>query len=130
MKVIIPTNVEEFITLGNNIVKKELALGTKSNLTPAELTELQQKLADATDANNKQKELTKEAKELTLTRDIALGTTKKSRVNEPGNAKFLITGLRDVLLGKNKVNPKVLGEWGFDVVEDSGGGSNKKPPVK
>ena len=129
MKVIIPTNVEEFITLGNNIVKKELALGTKSNFTTAELSELQQKLTDATDANNKQKELTKEAKELTLTRDIALGTTKKSRVNEPGNVKFLITGLRDVLLGKNKVNPKVLGEWGFDVVEDSGGG-NKKPPVK
>lgn len=129
MKVIIPNNVEELITLGNNIVKKEKALGVKSNFTPDELTELEQKLNEGTDANIKQKELTKEAKELTLTRDIALGTTKKSSVNQPGNVKFFITGLRDVLLGKNKVNPKVLGEWGFDVIEDSVGG-NKKPPVK
>jgi len=128
MKVTIPTNVEELITLGNNIVKKEQALGVKSNYTPEELAELQSKLVTANDANTKQKELTKQAKELTLTRDNALGLTKKTSVNQPGNVKFFVTGLRDVLLGKNKTNPKILGEWGYDVIEDSGSG--KKPPVK
>jgi hypothetical protein len=41
---------------------------------------------------------------------------------------------RDVLLGINKKNPKVLGQWGFTVhesVKSSGGGKGKKttPPI-
>jgi hypothetical protein len=47
------------------------------------------------------------------------------KVDQPGNAKYIITALRDILLAKNKTNPKVLGEWGFDVVDEAA--PKKKP---
>lgn len=119
MRIVIPSNVDDLINLANNIVKKEEALKEKSNLSVDELADLRKQITAATDANTRQKELTKQAKELTLTRDNALGTAKKTSVNQPGTVKFFITGLRDVLLGKNKTNPKALGDWGFNVIEDS-----------
>lgn len=119
MRIVIPSNVDDLINLANNIVKKEDALKEKSNLSVDELADLRKQITAAMDANTRQKELTKQAKELTLTRDNALGTAKKASVNRPGTVKFFITGLRDVLLGKNKTNPKALGDWGFNVIEDS-----------
>lgn len=130
MKVFIPSNVDDLIALSNTILRKEQSLKDKSNFSAEELAQLQRQITIATDANTRQKELTKLAKELTLTRDNALGTAKKASVNQQGSARFFITGLRDILLGKNKTNPKALGDWGFDVIEETTTSAKKAASTK
>lgn len=128
-RVIIPENVDEFITLASDIITKEQSLAPNGNLSPAELSDLIKLRDDGKKASDEQKAAYKKAEELTITRDNALGTGKKSKVNQPGTALFWVTSLRDILLAKNKTNPKVLGEWGFEVDDSPKGGDEPEPPT-
>ncbi len=115
-RVIIPENPDQLLELIENALEKEQNLAPNSNLTPDELAELQQLYSRADSYNTDQKELYRQAEELTRSRDNALGLNLS--VNQPNTAKYLITSLRDILLAKNKTNPKALGAWGF-TVDDS-----------
>ena len=128
-RVIIPENVDAFITLVSDIITKEQSLGPNGNLTPAELAQLEQLRNDGKKASDEQKAAYKKAEELTITRDNLLGTGKKAKVNQPGTALYQVTALRDILLAKNKTNPKVLGEWGFEVDDSPKAGDEPTPPA-
>ena len=128
-RVIIPENIDEFLNLLNLIIAKEESLAPNGNLTPAELTELTALRDDGKKASDSQREAYRMAEEFTITRDNLLGTGKKISVNQPGTAMYSITALRDILLAKNKTNPKVLGEWGFEVDDSPKKKDEPKPPV-
>jgi hypothetical protein len=115
-RVIIPENPDQLIELIQNALQKEQELAPNSTLTPDQLAELNQLYETANKDNADQKDLYRQAEELTRSRDNALGLNLS--VNQPNTAKYLITSLRDILLAKNKTNPKALGAWGF-TVDDS-----------
>ncbi len=114
-RVIIPENPDQLIKLMQDAVSREQTLAPNGTLSPQELTDFANLLITADTANEKQKEHYKKAEELTVTRNNALGTTDGMSVDQPGTGMFLLTTLRDLLLARNKTNPKVLGEWGFEV---------------
>lgn len=124
-RVIIPENPDQLIELLNLAIDKEESLAPNGILSPAELSQLKDLRDGAQKANAEQKELYKKAEELTRTRDNALGLNLK--VTQPGTARYVITGLRDILLAKNKTNPKILGEWGFEV--DDSPKKKDEPPT-
>lgn len=121
-RIVIPKNPDEVLNLINNIIKKEEELGPNGELTPTQLSELKAYYTTALASRTLQESLYKDAEEETKVYENTLGT--KAKVNQPGNAKFIYTGLRDILAGKNKTNLKKLGDWGYDVVDEP---APKKP---
>ena len=127
-RVKIPKNPDLLLTLIGTITTKETALGPNSNLSAAELTELQGYKTSATADNIAQKDLARQAEEKTVSRNTALGIKKGQKVTQPGNASYLVAKLRDLLLAKNKTNANVLGQWGF-TVDNSPQGGGETPPA-
>ncbi len=117
-RVIIPENPDELLDLMDETIEKEQALAPNGTLTAQELTDYIAFRDTAKLANKQQKEAYKKAEELTVTRNNALGIAEGMSVDQPGTGMFFLTSLRDLLLARNKTNPKKLGEWGF-VVDDS-----------
>lgn len=68
----------------------------------------------------------RKAEEKTRERDNAFGRAEGQGVDTPNTCEFFVTQVRDLVLAKNKTNPKVLGEWGFEV-NDSGGDTPTPP---
>lgn len=127
-RVKIPKKPDEMLTLVGDIIIRENANPAESNLSPAEIVELTGYRDAGRTANNLQKELSRQAEEQTGIRNNALGLGDGQKVDVPGSAMYLITKLRDILLAKNKTNPKALGNWGFEV-DDSPQGGGTPPPV-
>ena len=129
-RVVIPVNVAELIELCNLIIEKEDSLAPNGTLTPAELTDLKNLRDVAQKTDKAQAKLHRDAEEETAKRNNALGITDGMSVDQPGSVLYLVTMLRDLLLGRNKINPKVLGEWGFEVDESpKSGGTPPAPPT-
>lgn len=128
-RVIIPENPDLLIHLLDSAIAKEQSLAPNGTLTPQELADLIALRDVAAKANTDQQEYYRKAEELTVTRNNALGITAGMSVDQPGSALFLLTSLRDLLLARNKTNPKVLGEWGFDV-DDSPQKKADVPPAQ
>lgn len=126
VRVVIPENVTEYLLLVKNITDKEDALAPNGTLSPAELQTLKDLASTAFKANEEKKAAEKLAEERTRDRDNALGRAEGQGVDTPNTCDFLVTQLRDLLLAKNKTNPKVLGEWGFEV-DDAVKGDNTPP---
>ena len=115
-RIILPENPDDVLALIAANIAKEETLGTSSNLTPQQLNELKDYHAAASAARTAQKNYYVMAEKQTQTYENILGT--KTKVDQPGNAKFLYTSLRDILAAKNKTNLKILAEWGFTVVDE------------
>jgi len=127
-RVIIPANVYDLLVLISLIIEKEQALAPNGTLTAAELQQLIDLRDIAFKAEKEQAKLHRDAEEETAKRNIALGIAEGMSVDQPGSALYLVTMLRDLLLGRNKTNPKVLGEWGFNV-DDSPQKKDDTPPT-
>lgn len=125
-RVIIPLNPDLLIHLLDSAIEKEQSLAPNSTLTPQELSDLSGFRDIAKKSNEEQQKLYKKAEELTGTRNNALGITDGISVDQPGTGMYLLTALRDLLLARNKTNPKVLGEWGFNVDDTP---QSKTPPT-
>lgn len=127
-RVVIPTNADEFLILINDIIEKEDTLAPNGTLTAAELLKLKDLYTIAQKANSEKKELERKAEEKTRERDNAFGRAKGQGVDTPDTCEFFVTQLRDLVLARNKTNPKVLGEWGFDVDDSPKAGDEPTPP--
>ena len=113
MRIPIPTNADEFITLAKAISAKHTALGAASPLKGIEGIDTLATLSASADTSNKQAgDLRKQAETCTEARDKAIGPN----VNTPGCLQFLVTASRNVLTGQNKGAEHKLGDWGFGVI--------------
>jgi hypothetical protein len=128
VRVVIPDNADEFIILIDDIIEKEESLAPDGTLSSVELNVLKAQRETAHKANKEKKRLEKLSEEETQKRDLAFGRAEGQGVDTPDTCEYFVTMLRDLLLAKNKQNPKVLGEWGFEV-NDAGGGSDKTTPA-
>ena len=121
-RIILPENPDDVLVLMKKIIAKEEALGANSIFTKEQLLEFKDYFIKATEARTQQQDLRNRAEEQTTVYTNLLGSNAKT--DQPGNAKFLYTSLRDMLAAKNKTNLKMLADWGFDVVDEA---APKKP---
>lgn len=128
VKVVIPENPDEYLILIKTVITKEESLAPNGTLSAAELTEFTALSVTAFNANKQKKELEKLAEEKTRERDNAFGRAEGQGVDTPNTTDFFITQLRDLLLAKNKTNPKALGAWGFEVNDASKGEDTPPTP--
>lgn len=111
MRVEIPKNPDDCITLAGKVITKHVADGATSPLTGLGMADMAVKNTTA-DAQNKQsKDLARQSQLCTENRDIALGKD----TSKEGTVRFYLNSVRDTLLGKYRGNPSQLGDWGFDV---------------
>ena len=129
MRVNIPANADELITLLDNIIAKENALAPNGLLNDAELLEVVAIRDAAKTANNLQKQLYRDAEAQTELRNVKLGTNTGANVNLPGTGLYYVTYVRDLGLTKNKQTPHKIGEWGFEVDDAPQGGGTPTPPT-
>ena len=114
MRIPIPENPDEFITLAKAISLKHTALGANSPLDGIEDIELLAPLAATADTNNQAaNNLYQQAKTATEARDRAIGPN----MNTPRTLHFLVDAVRNVLSGQNKGKEHNLGGWGFTVID-------------
>jgi hypothetical protein len=129
MRIKVPANPDELITLAKAIGTKHTNLGASSPLNSIQdIAKLAAQTAIADTNNAAAKTLAKQAETATQARDVALG---QSGQLTPGTVRFLVTSARDILAGANKGNEKKLGDWGFNVDDSPAPAKTKKtnPPA-
>jgi len=114
-RVSIPSNPDDMIALSKSIGTKHAADGAGSPLTALDMADMGAKTTAADTQNQASVKFYRDAETATQNRDLALGT------NDPvkGTVLNYVRSVRDILSGIYKGNEQKLGDWGFDVVEQS-----------
>lgn len=113
MRIPIPENKDQFITLAKAISTKHTELGAASPLSGIEGIANLAALVNTADTNNQQsKLLAKQATTATEACDKAIGPDAKTA----GGLRFLVTASRGVLAGQNLGQEHKLTDWGFGVI--------------
>ena len=119
VKVVIPTNADDLIELGQDIIAKHNADGAASPLNGLDMTAFETRVSSASAKNALQKQLRRDAEMATEDRDGLLGKRKDQNVNTDGTVVNITARVRDILLGTLKGNEQQLGQWGFQVNQSS-----------
>ena len=113
MRINIPSNPDEFITLAKAVLAQHTKLGAASPLNGIKGIAGFGAQVTAADTNNQlANQLYEQAKTATEARDNAIGPDTTT----PGSLQFFVTSARDVLAAQNKGSEHVLGDWGYNVV--------------
>jgi len=121
-KVKISRKVVEITELGTNIIAKDTADGAESKLNGINKVDFADKLAFAL---AKQALVTQYNNQMELAyqeRNLALGIQKGQKSYTPDTVLFIVKKVRDFLLGHFRGLEKKLGEYGFEVNQNSKGG--------
>ena len=124
-RVDIPGNPDELLKLLGQVLKKHEADGANSPLKSLDMTLFASLLATASAANDASADLYRQAKIQTDIRDAAFGTIQTS-----GSELFVLSQIRNLLLAIYQENPRMLGDWGFDVIEGESSGGRKAAASK
>jgi hypothetical protein len=112
MRINIPSNPDQLISLAQSVLAQHTKLGAASPLNGIEGIANFGAQVDTADTNNDLADtLYKQAETATENRDKALGPNATT----PGYVRYFVTSARDVLAGLNKGNEHKLGDWGFEV---------------
>ena len=107
VRVPLPTNPSEPIALLQSVKKKHDALGAASPLAGLKWAGITPSLDTAAEQDALSDSLRKQAEKATEARDVEMPVVTDA-----------LRSARDVLLGLNRDNPRVLGDYGF-TVDDS-----------
>lgn len=123
-KVEIPKNADELLILLHQVLAKNAADGVDSPIKSLHMSVMQDKtdIAEASQAASKNYERMSQIE--TAKRDEAIGTAQTT-----DSALYILTQVRDLLLTIYKSNPKMLGEWGFTVIEGTVSATAATPPA-
>jgi hypothetical protein len=113
MRINIPSNPGDLITLAKAVLAQHTKLGAASPLNGINGIAGFGAQVGAADTNNQlANQLYEQAETATENRDNALGPDATT----PGYVRYFVTSARDVLAGQNKGSEHKLGDWGFDVI--------------
>ena len=116
MRINIPSNPDDLITLAKTILAQHTKLAAASPLNGINGIAGFGAQVGTADTNNQQASLLYEqAQTATEARDNALG----SDVTTPGYVRYFVAAARDVLAGQNKGSEHKLGDWGFQVIDSA-----------
>lgn len=121
VRVDIPRNPEKCIELMDNVLEKHDELGANSPLNALPMDELAAKATPVRAKQKQAKDMERELNKVYGERDVLLGDGTQS----PDTVRFILAQARDTLLGVNRKNPRLLGDWGFDVTEGEATASKK-----
>jgi hypothetical protein len=131
LRINIPTNVDELLKLIENIIDKHQEDGAESKLNVVDMKRLDDLFQVAVQKNEESIKFRMKAEDATQERNNALGIKVKNAATASGNALYLVTQIRDILLPIYKGNEKKLGEWGFSVDDNpkyKRSDTKKEPP--
>ncbi len=113
MRVNIPTNANDLITLSQAIQARHTALGAASPLASIPGMAGFGALITSASTNHQQGiTLAEQAQTANQARDNALGQD----MTTPNTVRFTVAAARDLLMSINKGSENKLGDWGFDVI--------------
>ncbi|HNW52168.1 MAG TPA: hypothetical protein PKH79_13875 [Prolixibacteraceae bacterium] len=115
-RVVIPSSPGDLLNLANSVYKKHQELGASSPLNSMQSNKWDDNgpsVATALGYQEQAEELKRQSEKLNKQRDLLLAPIKES-----------VRASRDLLLGIYRDNPRVLGDWGYEV--NSGGTSSTK----
>jgi len=113
MRVNIPGNPDEFITLAKSVLAKHVALGAASPLNGIPgIAGFAAQVGVADTQNLAAKDFAQKSETATEARDNAIGAT----TDTAGSLQFFVTSARDLLLAINKSTEHKLGDWGYQVI--------------
>jgi hypothetical protein len=128
VRVDIPTNPQELIALGLKLQAQDAALGAASPLKGIKDWANFAGLITTADTQQKQSDLLSEqAQTATESRDIALNHKGELREN---TVRHFVVAARDVLLGQNKGNENVLGDFGYEVANSPSAAAQARKAAK
>lgn len=114
-RIVIPSQVDEFFILFDNVLLKHEQDGINSELNIINMADATAKLAVARNAHNLAEQLSRDAETATQKRNKALGIAPEQKSYLPGTVLYYITSIRDYLLGHLRAEEPKLGKWGFEV---------------
>jgi hypothetical protein len=115
-RVVIPSSPGELLSLASNVYKKHQELGARSPLSSMQSNQWETNgpnVVTALGFQEQAEELKRQAEKLYKQRDLLLDPIKES-----------VRASRDVLLGIYRDNPRVLGDWGYEVNSSTSGPKN------
>jgi hypothetical protein len=128
VRVEIPDNAEELIQLGESIIEKHEEAPATSPLNGLPMAILAALVIQARTKQNALLQLRRDAETATQDRDSLLGHRKDQSSTTEGTLLYLISGVRDVLLGNYRGKEQHLGDFGFNInqtaASNRAGGSN------
>ena len=122
----IPKNKDAAIKLAQAILKKHLADGAASPLTPLNIADMTAKAGTADTQNQLAAKLYRDAETATQNCDLAVGVDFTS----PGTVNYYNASARDLLAGIYKGNEQKLGDWGFEVDQSTAPASKAAKAAK
>lgn len=128
VRIPIPVNPDDQITLAKAVLAKHKALGAQSPLSGLDMAAFEAQLTIADAQNVLAKQLARDAEAATQARDGALGSPKGPEV--PGTVKFFLRAGRDALAAVNRGNEKKLGDFGYTVDDSPRPPAAAKPKPK
>lgn len=114
-QVVIPNKPDELITLAKLVAQKHYQDGANSPLNALDWDKLNQVLYEVEMKMQEARKVSREKELATQAYQLALGIDKTQSSKVTGTVKYLITSIRDVLLGSFRGREKELGNWGFKV---------------
>ena len=114
-RVVIPTNADIIATLGQNILQKHTADGASSILNDLDMADFVEKANQVRHWQEEALRLRRDSEVPTEERNRLLGTGKGQTSKTKGTVLYLISSVRDVLLGLHRGEEQQLGQWGFEV---------------
>ncbi len=115
IKVIIPKNPDDMLSLSGDILAKHTADGAASVL-PDDIADGLDTVHTAADLENtNQKDFYRDAENFIEQRDLVLGLHHTQDSRTENTVLFYVSSVRDVLSGLHRNNIRNLGKWGFTV---------------
>jgi hypothetical protein len=115
VKVVIPSKVDEVLTLCNLVLAKHTADGAASLLSGLNMTDFGAKTAFASMRHTNAQQLARDREMATQERNNALGIKTGMQSYNEGSVLYFLTAIRNHLLGQFRSKEQTLGVWGFDV---------------
>lgn len=119
-RVVVPTNVEKLLLLGERILLKHYQDGSASPIPVHLIDQLQQLVAIARLEHDRQNDFTRQKEKRNEERNTILGILRPQNAHTPGTVRYYLTATRDILLGHFRSNERALGDWGFTVNSPKG----------
>jgi hypothetical protein len=129
IRVVIPTNPEDLVKLGENIVAKHNEDPAASPIAGLDMEDFETKVTGADSKQKEAEKLRKDSETATEERDGLLGHRKDQNSNTAGTILNYVSRVRDILLGNFRGEEQKLGDYGFTVNQSSKPGSGGDEPL-
>jgi len=115
IRIKIPRNIEKLEKLMDDILVKHVADGAASPLNNVIGANMLANFAVIKADISRLIQMRKDVETLTEKVQLAMGIRRGQKLNERNSIRFIVTSVRDILMGNYLGQEQSLGDWGFEV---------------